>query len=230
MSATAIESIRRRAHPGLTSAVRSSPVVDTLTREHDVAERRRSSRGGLGALVAVTISATVIVPMALARPLDGDEGFYSLAAKLVGDGKEPYSDFWFQHAPLLPYVYGAWGRIFGDGWYSYRLLCPRCSPSLFRFFCTCTSAVGCGTNIVATRSRSSRSGCSRSPGLCSSGTRRSSPSPSQRCSYSPHTFGRSVGDRTRDIGARGALCRALNRHAASVRRGRSGVRHLHGTQ
>jgi hypothetical protein len=39
------------------------------------------------------------------RPIDGDEGFYSTAARLVWEGKTPYKDFFFQQAPLLPYVY-----------------------------------------------------------------------------------------------------------------------------
>jgi hypothetical protein len=39
------------------------------------------------------------------RPLDGDEGFYTTAARLVWEGKTPYKDFFFQQAPLLPYIY-----------------------------------------------------------------------------------------------------------------------------
>jgi len=39
------------------------------------------------------------------RPIDGDEGFYTTAARLVWEGKTPYKDFFFQQAPLLPYLY-----------------------------------------------------------------------------------------------------------------------------
>lgn len=39
------------------------------------------------------------------RPIDGDEGFYTTAARLVWEGKVPYRDFFFQQAPLLPYLY-----------------------------------------------------------------------------------------------------------------------------
>ena len=42
---------------------------------------------------------------AAVRPIDGDEGFYTTAARLVWEGKTPYKDFFFQQAPLLPYVY-----------------------------------------------------------------------------------------------------------------------------
>src|SRR5215813_1526007 len=42
---------------------------------------------------------------AAVRPIDGDEGFYTTAARLVWEGKTPYKDFFFQQAPLLPYIY-----------------------------------------------------------------------------------------------------------------------------
>src|ERR1019366_6776440 len=42
---------------------------------------------------------------ATVRPIDGDEGFYTTAARLVWEGKAPYRDFFFQQAPLLPYLY-----------------------------------------------------------------------------------------------------------------------------
>ncbi|MDQ1459696.1 MAG: hypothetical protein QOI08_1180 [Actinomycetota bacterium] len=73
-------------------------------------------------LVPAVIVAAVMVPVAALRPLDGDEGFYALAAKLVAHGKTPYVDFWFLQAPLLPYVYGTWERIIGESWYVLRSL------------------------------------------------------------------------------------------------------------
>lgn len=42
---------------------------------------------------------------AATRSIDGDEGFYTTAARLVWEGKTPYRDFFFQQAPLLPYLY-----------------------------------------------------------------------------------------------------------------------------
>lgn len=44
------------------------------------------------------------------RPLDGDEGYYTTAARLVWEGKVPYKDFIYQQAILLPYIYSwIWG-------------------------------------------------------------------------------------------------------------------------
>jgi hypothetical protein len=39
------------------------------------------------------------------RPVDGDEGYYTTAARLIWEGKTPYRDFFYQQAPLLPYLY-----------------------------------------------------------------------------------------------------------------------------
>ena len=39
------------------------------------------------------------------RPIDADEGFYTTAARLVWESKTPYRDFFYQQAPLLPYLY-----------------------------------------------------------------------------------------------------------------------------
>jgi hypothetical protein len=39
------------------------------------------------------------------RGIDPDEGYYPLAARLVAEGKAPYSDFQFPQGALIPYVY-----------------------------------------------------------------------------------------------------------------------------
>jgi hypothetical protein len=46
-----------------------------------------------------------LVYYATVRRVDADEGFYTTAARLVWQGKTPYKDFFYQQAPLLPYVY-----------------------------------------------------------------------------------------------------------------------------
>jgi hypothetical protein len=46
-----------------------------------------------------------LIGYAQRRPIDGDEGFYITAARLVWEGKVPYRDFFYQQAPLLPYLY-----------------------------------------------------------------------------------------------------------------------------
>jgi len=57
------------------------------------------------------------------RLVDGDEGFYLLASRLVLQHKRPYLDFFFTQAPLLPYVYAAWLKLAGISWFSARILC-----------------------------------------------------------------------------------------------------------
>ena len=64
----------------------------------------------------------IFVPVATVRPIDGDEGFYLLAAKLVFQGKQLYTDFFYPQMPLLPYVYGLWMWLFGFSWYTARIL------------------------------------------------------------------------------------------------------------
>jgi hypothetical protein len=46
-----------------------------------------------------------LVHYAEVRPIDGDEGFYITAARLVSEGKTPYRDFCYHQGPLLPYLY-----------------------------------------------------------------------------------------------------------------------------
>ena len=57
------------------------------------------------------------------RFIDGDEGAFLLAAKLVLMHKRPYLDFFYQQAPLLPYVYAAWMKVAGLTWSAGRILC-----------------------------------------------------------------------------------------------------------
>jgi Dolichyl-phosphate-mannose-protein mannosyltransferase len=54
------------------------------------------------------------------RFIDGDEGFYLLASRLVLAHKTPYLDFFYTQAPLLPYVYGMWMKLGGVTWVSAR--------------------------------------------------------------------------------------------------------------
>lgn len=54
------------------------------------------------------------------RFIDGDEGKYLLAARLVLEHKVPYLDFFHNQTPLLPYAYGLWMKLFGISWFSAR--------------------------------------------------------------------------------------------------------------
>ena len=56
------------------------------------------------------------------RRVNLDEGWYLGAAKLVYAGKVLYQDFAYTQTPLLPYVYGLFGQLFGIGLYQGRAL------------------------------------------------------------------------------------------------------------
>jgi len=59
--------------------------------------------------VGITFASLVyllgLIYYAQTRPVDGDEGYYVSAARLVWEGKIPYRDFAYPQAPLLPYIY-----------------------------------------------------------------------------------------------------------------------------
>ena len=65
-----------------------------------------ATRRSLALVIACSIIYFVgLLYYASTRPIDGDEGFYTTAARLVWEGKTPYTDFFFQQSPLLPYLY-----------------------------------------------------------------------------------------------------------------------------
>jgi hypothetical protein len=76
-----------------------------INTERNTAQERTDSK-----LIALVASSCLLYLAGLLfyatiRPIDGDEGFYTTAARLVWEGKTPYKDFFFQQAPLLPYLY-----------------------------------------------------------------------------------------------------------------------------
>ncbi len=80
---------------------------------------------GSGALRAVAAGACVLAVFAVVaanRLIDGDEGFYLVAARLVGEGKRLYRDFFFLQMPALPHVIAAWLALAGRGWIQARML------------------------------------------------------------------------------------------------------------
>jgi hypothetical protein len=48
------------------------------------------------------------------RPIDGDEGYYASAARLVAEGQSPYLDFFYPQAPLLPFIYAPAYKVAGS--------------------------------------------------------------------------------------------------------------------
>jgi hypothetical protein len=76
-------------------------------------------------LLAPVFLLQVVPFLAIARHrlIDGDEGFYLMASRLVFEHKLPYRDFFFTQMPLSPYVYGLWMRVAGYSWTSARTFC-----------------------------------------------------------------------------------------------------------
>ncbi len=68
----------------------------------------------------MVLQAAVLAPLAAFRFVDGDEGVYAYASRLAVHGYVPYRDFFYEQAPLLPYVYGPAGFLSGESWYALR--------------------------------------------------------------------------------------------------------------
>jgi Dolichyl-phosphate-mannose-protein mannosyltransferase len=103
------------------AAVSSPPVAEPAA-----ATTRINSK-----LIAVVVSASLLYVAGLfyyaaTRPIDGDEGFYTTAARLVWEGKTPYKDFFFQQAPLLPYLYSWIWAVHPRSLVAMRMLSAAC--------------------------------------------------------------------------------------------------------
>lgn len=80
------------------------------------------ARAVAGPAASFAFAATVLVPCALLRLVDGDEGYLLLAARMVREGAVPYRDFFFPQPPLAAYVF-AHGSLAASPWYGARALC-----------------------------------------------------------------------------------------------------------
>jgi hypothetical protein len=80
-----------------------------------------ANRWWLRLFVALGLAA-FFIPMGRLRLIDGDEGYFLQAARLVSEGKRIYTDFFFPQMPFWEHVCGAYFWLFGRGWYSARLL------------------------------------------------------------------------------------------------------------
>ena len=81
---------------------------------------RRQYRGLLAAAVAAVLTA-YFGWVGWNRLIARDEGFYLYAAREVAEGRIPYLDFFYPQMPLLPYLFAAWGAVFGLAWHSLRI-------------------------------------------------------------------------------------------------------------
>jgi len=78
-------------------------------------QNQKTSQGFLN--FSILINSVIIFCLfyflAQTRNIDGDEGLYLEAARLVAQGKALYLDFFYQQMPLLPYLYAGWMKVFG---------------------------------------------------------------------------------------------------------------------
>src|ERR1041385_8727629 len=72
------------------------------------------------ALLVVGLQGAVLAPPGAYRLVDGDGAVYACASRLAVQGRLPYRDFFYEQAPLLPYVYGPIGSLSGESWYALR--------------------------------------------------------------------------------------------------------------
>jgi hypothetical protein len=70
------------------------------------------ARPGAGLVaLAFVLASSFFLAVGLHTPGDVDEGFYAVAAELVGSGRGLYRDFFYPQAPLLPYLLGAFHAL-----------------------------------------------------------------------------------------------------------------------
>jgi hypothetical protein len=82
----------------------------------------------LSTVVVVGLATTLLLFIGYHRLVAGDEGFYTLAIRLVAEGDLPYSDFFYPQMPLLPYVYSGIGYFLGSpDWHTLRIIASLCA-------------------------------------------------------------------------------------------------------
>ncbi len=82
----------------------------------------KSKRFFLVFVLTLVIYPVAMTALSQVRPIDGDEGYYLSAARLVATGATPYEDFFYPQMPLLPYVYAPFYKIVGSSLVAMRLL------------------------------------------------------------------------------------------------------------
>ncbi len=96
--------------------------VETESSSSSRSERTVAQPASFRYLLPVFLAQLVpFLAIARYRLIDGDEGFYLMASKLVFQHKVPYRDFFFTQTPLLPYVYGLWMHFAGHSWIAARM-------------------------------------------------------------------------------------------------------------
>ena len=78
---------------------------------------KRSQLARIAWVALLLLTAIELLALLLIRTVNLDEGWYLWASKLVYAGQVLYRDFAYTQTPLLPYVYGAFQLLFGEGLY-----------------------------------------------------------------------------------------------------------------
>ncbi len=79
-------------------------------------------RHRLAILLVLLAFAAGTLALSRVRTIDGDEGYYATAARLVSEGLTPYQDFFYPQMPLLPYIYVPAYQVGGSSLANLRLM------------------------------------------------------------------------------------------------------------
>jgi hypothetical protein len=122
---------------GPKSAINDASTVDLSPADEAGPSRATGHRSGIWILLSLVFLAQAIFFqfVALHRFVDGDEGFYLLASRLVLLHKRPYLDFFYTQAPLLPYVYASWMKVTGVSWISAKTFAALLTATLGTLLC-----------------------------------------------------------------------------------------------
>jgi hypothetical protein len=97
-------------------------VAEVPSKQYSSSRRAPFVAVGLASLIYLT----GLIYYAQVRPLDGDEGYYTTAARLVWSGETPYKDFAYPQGILLPYLYSWVWAVHPRSLVSMRLLSVAC--------------------------------------------------------------------------------------------------------
>jgi hypothetical protein len=95
-----------RSTVGTSQSLATGQADERFTESAGEKTRRPARKTLIVAIVFISLAyAAGLFYYASVRPIEGDEGYYSTAARLVAEGQAPYRDFSYQQGVLLPYLY-----------------------------------------------------------------------------------------------------------------------------
>jgi hypothetical protein len=121
------EASSRRAKPA--TGVPREPLYPRVAPHllQTTSDERKSRRNAyIVVMLTFAVYSAGLAYYAATRPIDGDEGFYATASRLVWQGKAPYRDFFYQQSPLLPYLYSWMWAVHPQSLVAMRLISAAC--------------------------------------------------------------------------------------------------------